>query len=647
MADITARAILIDKMTPALKKIGESADKVGKGVKGKFSEANAQVKGLGSSMISLKGAFVGLAVAGVGVFAKSILSAGSEMEKLETQFKVLLGDMDSAKARMQELSKFAQTTPFQLTEVAGASRILQTLGGNLLATGEGLRMVGDASAISGESFENLAVHIGRAYSGLQANRPIGESMARLQELGLVTGETRNKIEALTKSAKGKEAWKLLEKELSKTKGGMNELSQTLGGLVSTLKDQFQGVLRELGSGGFFDSIKSGLKSVVGVMNELLDSGFFARMGAGFEFLMGAFTSFSRVVDLGVSSLMLTLGKWAEWSIIVYENILKAMPSKFVPDSWIKNLESARVSVDKFNEKFMAGMRDSEEALTDNLAEMSRGWDKMVNGVPVKKYKEKTQATTKATKDMKNQTLKELRELQEREKAILEERNQIKKDALILEGEVRDREIEKRFIQLDEEVEKHKESQKEITENERLESEKRKALRQAEWNLAFTLTNSLSTIARNALGTSKKNAKLRKGIAYGEAIINTALGVSKALATGVYPINMLNASAVGAAGAAQISTIATQKFATGGIVKGRSGESQVGDKQVVRVNAGEGVFTKEQMKAMGKTEINMPITINGNADERAVTRFSEIAQEIIGAIRNGDLDLINELNLQTA
>ena len=149
MADITARAILIDKMTPALKKIGESADKVGKGVKGKFSEANEQVKGLGSSMVSLKGAFVGLAVAGVGVFAKSILSAGSEMEKLETQFKVLLGDMDSAKARMQELSKFAQTTPFQLTEVAGASRILQTLGGNLLATGEGLRMVGDASAISG------------------------------------------------------------------------------------------------------------------------------------------------------------------------------------------------------------------------------------------------------------------------------------------------------------------------------------------------------------------------------------------------------------------------------------------------------------------------------------------------------------------
>jgi len=647
MSDITARAILIDKMSPTLKKIQESSSKMAKGVSSEIGKTKDSFKGFGSQLISLKGAMVSLGVVGVGAFTKSIISAGSEMEKLETQFKVLLGDTESAKARMQELSKFAQTTPFQLEQVANASRILQTLGGNLLSTGEGLRMVGDASAISGESFENLAVHVGRAYSGLQANRPIGESMARLQELGLVTGSTRNEIEKLTKAGQGKKAWGILQAELKKSSGGMNELSQTLGGLVSTLKDQFQGVLRELGSGGLFDSVKSGLKSIVGVMNELLDSGFFARMGAGFEFLMGAFTSFSRVVDLGVSSLMLTLGKWAEWSIIVYEKILKAVPSKFVPDSWIKNLESARVSVDKFNEKFIAGMRNSEEALTDNLAEMSRGWDKMVNGVPVKKYKEKTQATTNATKDMKDKTLKELKELQEKEKEILEERNQRKKDALILEGEARDREIERRFIRLDEEVAKHKESQKEITENERIESEKRKALKQAEWNLAFALTSSLSTITQNALGKSRKNAKLRKGIALGEAVINTALGVSKALASAPPPVNFINASAVGAAGAAQISTIATQKFATGGIVRNQSGQSDVGDKTLIRVNAGEGVFTKEQMKAMGKTEINMPITINGNADQNAIDKFSEIAQSIIGAIRNGDLDLINELNLQTA
>ena len=129
-------------------------------------------------------------------------------------------------ARMQELSKFAQTTPFQLSEVANASRVLQTLGGSALATGDSLRMVGDASAVSGESFENLAIHVGRAYSGLKSNRPIGESMSRLQELGLVTGETRSEIEKLQKQSKGKDAWAVLQTELGKTKGGMKELSGT-------------------------------------------------------------------------------------------------------------------------------------------------------------------------------------------------------------------------------------------------------------------------------------------------------------------------------------------------------------------------------------------------------------------------------------
>ena len=412
MSDITARAILIDKMTAPLKKIGDTAGKVGKEVQGKFSEANAQVKGLGSSMISLKGAFVGLAVTGVGVFAKSILSAGSEMEKLETQFKVLLGDMDSAKARMQELSKFAQTTPFQLTEVAGASRILQTLGGNLLATGEGLRMVGDASAISGESFENLAVHIGRAYSGLQANRPIGESMARLQELGLVTGETRNKIEALTKSAKGKEAWKLLEKELSKTKGGMNELSQTLGGLVSTLKDQFQGALRQLGEGGFFEAVKGGIKTLVDWFNILLDGQFFARIGAGFDYIGSGITAFSLTATTGFQRIIETFARMASGIVDIGADLINALPDSLVPDGWKESLSGAK---DTMNQIFL-DLQDSADntaiATQDAWDDVANAWDKMVNGIPVKKYKEKTQAMSKAQEELTKAQKKELEKRKE-------------------------------------------------------------------------------------------------------------------------------------------------------------------------------------------------------------------------------------------
>ncbi len=43
--------------------------------------------------------------------------------------------------------------------------------------------------------------IGRLYDGLQSGRPVGEAMMRLQELGVISGDTRNQIENLQKSAR--------------------------------------------------------------------------------------------------------------------------------------------------------------------------------------------------------------------------------------------------------------------------------------------------------------------------------------------------------------------------------------------------------------------------------------------------------------
>ena len=184
MSDIVTRAILKDEMSSKLSKIKNEFEKTSKGINKtdkKTKELGGSMGVLGGQAKALKGAFALIGGTVAGVFVKSLVSASSEMETLETKFKVLLGDTESAKARMQELSKFASTTPFQLNEIANASRVLQTLGGTALATGDSLRMVGDASAISGERFENLAMHVGRAYNSLNANRPIGESLMRLQE----------------------------------------------------------------------------------------------------------------------------------------------------------------------------------------------------------------------------------------------------------------------------------------------------------------------------------------------------------------------------------------------------------------------------------------------------------------------------------
>jgi hypothetical protein len=251
------------------------------------------------SSLAFKAAIVAIGGYMTGKLAQSFIKAGSEMENLTTEFKVLLGSVDAAKERMEELEKFAQTTPFQLDEVAKASKILETFTKGALSTGDSLRMVGDAAAITSEKdFANLAMWVGRAYDALESNRPVGEAMMRLQELALVSGEARGKIEELQKAGKGKDAWKVLEGELLKAKGGMNELSQTVTGLTSTFKDQLQAAMRQMMESGVWDSLKAGLTSMVNLMNKAIQGGFFEKFGQSIASLLDAWKKLAGFVNAG-------------------------------------------------------------------------------------------------------------------------------------------------------------------------------------------------------------------------------------------------------------------------------------------------------------------------------------------------------------
>jgi len=255
----------VDKATRELNELDRVQERVarsGKRLKGGMGEVTGLLRNLVSG-----GILVGL--------GKGFLNATTQVENLETQFKTLLGSTDKAKDRIAELSEFASKTPFQLEEVAQASRMLETLTKGALSTGEGLRLVGDASATTGANFKELAMWVGRAYDGLQSNRPIGEATMRLQELGLVSGDTRTKIEALQKQARGKDAWAVLEAELKKNQGGMEDLSQTTTGLWSTTKDLTNAFFRSvdgiLASGGALKNLLKTANEYLTVANEVYEA----------------------------------------------------------------------------------------------------------------------------------------------------------------------------------------------------------------------------------------------------------------------------------------------------------------------------------------------------------------------------------------
>ncbi len=644
----------IARMRRSLADVGDGAE-----------ETNSKVRLLRNGIASLS------AVVGIGGLAKSFIGAVTEVENLETQFKSLLGSTDAAKGRIKELSEFAAKTPFQLPEIAKASRVLETLTKGALSTNEGLALVGDAAASTGSDFEGLAMWVGRAYDGLHSNRPIGEAMMRMQELGLVSGEARNEIEELQKASRGKDAWKILQGELKRTKGGMEDLSKTTSGLMSTMRDNWNLLLTSMNNGDF-------MKIPIKRMNTFLET---TREAIEHMHMMNELENKKQFADL---RLLITLSE--------KHQRLKELGAKFGADEHEKEGRRSRAIIKMAEdlgvpmERLLEMRRKSALAGAEGM-KAQEGWNKeTIQGLDSiisrnqkrleqaakiedqKNKKEKDDTVTDNTNVIRSQYKAE-EELEAEFNARRRNKNSTQRALEFAERKIDHQKrieddkqyLEERFTQNDELLAQDKENKKELEDNEKYytqvlkrEAEHRKSIRMAELNLAMALTSSLSTISRNALGTSKKNAKARKSIALSEAIINTGLGVTKALSSSAPPLNLINAGIVSAQGTASISTIASQKFAQGGIVKSESGVPNIGDKTLVRVNAGEGVFTQDQMKAlggmMGTNNISPTLVVNGNVDSSTVPKLNDslqsFADKIIGAIRGNELDLVGELNLVT-
>jgi hypothetical protein len=258
----------------SLRQLGRAGEQAGEDIADGANNASAGMNRLDVSAIAVTAAMVALGAIAIKItkdFVKFGLSTAREAEKVEVQFKTLLGSAELAKKRYAELAAFAASTPFQLAGVANASKILETLTKGTLSTGPGLRLVGDAAAIAGVQFDELAVTVGRAFSGLQSNRAIGESLSRLQELGLISGEARTKIEELQKVASGKEGWAVLQEELKKTTGGMDALSKTIAGKESTLVDNLGALaMQVLKTAGVLETYKSALDAVTSEINIATD-----------------------------------------------------------------------------------------------------------------------------------------------------------------------------------------------------------------------------------------------------------------------------------------------------------------------------------------------------------------------------------------
>lgn len=244
-----------------------------RGLESQFKGFGQRIGAIGGQVATVGAGITGLGAAGLAALGWP-LSLAAEMETAQTQFTTLLKDADAAKTLLGELQQFAASTPFQFPELADAGRKLLAFGSAAGDVQGELKRIGDISAGIGAPIGEIAEIYGKARVNGRLfaddiNQLTGRGIPVIQELAKQFGVTDQEVKQLVED--GAISFANLERafiDLTSTAGqfggGMQALSQTFGGQMSTLRDNILAAFRPFG-----EALLPAAKAAVGAISGIV------------------------------------------------------------------------------------------------------------------------------------------------------------------------------------------------------------------------------------------------------------------------------------------------------------------------------------------------------------------------------------------
>ena len=227
-----------------------------KGFEQQMMKAQSRLKSFGESTARVgKSLSIGL-TAPITIAGTVAVNQAVRFEKLRTTLNVLTGSADEGAKAFERLVQFSATTPFQLPDLVAVNNTLMGFGLSANDAFVNLQRLGDIAGITGGDLNNIAIAFGQAAAeGRVMTRDLrqfinnGVPVIKIlaEEMGVAEGEI------MDLASQGQITFDILEKAFTKATeaggtfaGGTEVLSQTLGGLLSTLKDNVNIALAEFG-----------------------------------------------------------------------------------------------------------------------------------------------------------------------------------------------------------------------------------------------------------------------------------------------------------------------------------------------------------------------------------------------------------------
>jgi hypothetical protein len=229
-----------------------------------FNSVNRGLSSVQQRVFNLRNALIGIGGATV---LKGFLDAGIEVENLGIQLKALFGSAEAGAKALEQVTKFASETPFELRNIQQGVTALATVADKAEEMGisfdELLKITGNTSVQLGGDFAQASLNIQKSFSAGIGSADLFRDRAVTAMAGFEAGVKVSVDESIKGLAKAFGTGGQYG-ELTK------ELSETTFGTISNLKDaffQFQVAV----STGFFPALKRELGDLKQIVDDNQES----------------------------------------------------------------------------------------------------------------------------------------------------------------------------------------------------------------------------------------------------------------------------------------------------------------------------------------------------------------------------------------
>jgi tape measure domain-containing protein len=222
------------------------------------------IGGIGSLMGGLSKALpVGALIGGIGgvtgalALLKKSSNLAADFESTSLAMGTLIGNAEKTKVVLEQIENLASSTPFEFPELASSGKMLLAFGESADTVADTLRRIGDVSAGIQAPITEIAELYGKARTqgtlfAEDINQMTGRGIPMSQELAKVLGVSADRIKKM--ASEGSLTFPLLQQafinlssEGGKFFGMMDTQSKSTNGLISTLTDGWNKLLRTVGT----------------------------------------------------------------------------------------------------------------------------------------------------------------------------------------------------------------------------------------------------------------------------------------------------------------------------------------------------------------------------------------------------------------